>query len=395
MKYAGIVDRLAWLGGAKWDVHLRARELAAQGCDIIELTIGEPDVPTPEALTDVAVDALRRGRTGYSNGPGEDNLRAALARRYSYSMATRIGPERILCFPGTQTALFAVLMGLVETGDEVLVGDPMYATYEGVIRANGATMAPVPLSPAHGFRIRAEDIAARITPRSRAILLNTPHNPTGAILSREDLLAIGELARKHDLWIISDEVYEELVFDGETFHSPLSIPELADRTVAVSSISKSHAAPGFRSGWAVGSADFAAQLLPLSETMLFGNQPFIADMTAVAVSERSEVAIGMRGRFAARAARLNARLTAESMLDVHAPKAGMFAMVNIEKTGMNGHDYALDLLETNGVAVMPGSAFGATLDGWVRVALTVDDSRFEMACDQIVAHARQHAGEPA
>ena len=388
MKYAGIVDRLAWLGGAKWDVHLRARELAAQGCDIIELTIGEPDVPTPEALTDVAVDALRRGRTGYSNGPGEDNLRAALARRYSYSMATRIGPERILCFPGTQTALFAVLMGLVETGDEVLVGDPMYATYEGVIRANGATMAPVPLSPAHGFRIRAEDIAARITPRSRAILLNTPHNPTGAILSREDLLAIGELARKHDLWIISDEVYEELVFDGETFHSPLSIPELADRTVAVSSISKSHAAPGFRSGWAVGSADFAAQLLPLSETMLFGNQPFIADATEAAIRRGSEVAAGMRQRYAARAAALANTLESGSGLRVHRPQAGMFAMVDVSATGMSGAAWADDLLAERGVAVMPGAAFGETLESWVRVALTVDDSRLMEAAARMAAHAR-------
>ncbi|MGR3462947.1 MAG: pyridoxal phosphate-dependent aminotransferase [Roseovarius sp.] len=395
MKYAGIVDRLAGLGGTKWDIHFRARQLAARGRDIIELTIGEPDVPTPAALTDVAVDALRRGRTGYSNGPGEDNLRAALAQRYAHRTATRIGPDRILCFPGTQTALFAVLTGVTETGDEVLVGDPMYATYEGVIRASGATMVPVPLSPARGFRIRAEDIAARITPRSRAIMLNTPHNPTGAILSRADLLAIGELARKHDLWIISDEVYEELVFDGATFHSPLSIPELADRVVVVSSISKSHAAPGFRSGWAVGPAEFAARLLPLSETMLFGNQPFIADMTAAAVSAPSEVAAGMRGRFAARAARLKDRLSAAKTLEVHAPRAGMFAMVNVEKTGMTGHAYALDLLENAGVAVMPGSAFGATLGGWVRVALTVDDTRFEMACDRIVAQARQHAGASA
>ncbi|MGX0877087.1 arginine:pyruvate transaminase [Roseovarius sp. MBR-154] len=395
MKYAGIVDRLAGLGGAKWDVHFRARELAAHGRDIIELTIGEPDVATPQALTDVAVDALRRGRTGYSDGRGEDNLRAALAQRYAQSTATRIEPDRVLCFPGTQTALFAVLMGLAETGDEVLVGDPMYATYEGVIRATGAAMVPVPLSSSNGFRIRPEDIAARITPRSRAILLNTPHNPTGAILSRADLRAIGKLAQEHDLWIIADEVYEELVFDGETFHSPLSIPELADRVVVVSSISKSHAAPGFRSGWAIGPAEFGARLLALSETMLFGNQPFIADMTAAAVSTQSGVAAGMRARFAARAARLHARLSAERTLEVHAPKAGMFAMVNVEKTGMSGHAYALDLLESAGVAVMPGSAFGARLDHWIRVALTVDDARFDTACDRIVAHARHHAGASA
>jgi arginine:pyruvate transaminase len=387
MKYASIVERLEGLGGAKWDIHFRARALAVKGHDIIELTIGEPDVPTSGGLVDVAIRALQAGRTGYSNGPGEDNLRMALARRYSRCLGRPIGPEQILCFPGTQTALFAVLMGLTETGDEVLVGDPMYATYEGVIRASGAAMMPVPLRPEAGFRIRAEDIAARITPRSRAILLNTPHNPTGAVLTRADLEAIGALARAHDLWIISDEVYEELVFDGQTFFSPLSLPEISDRVVLVSSISKSHAAPGFRSGWAIGPEEFAARVLPLSETMLFGNQPFIADMTAEAVSVPSEVARGMRARFAARADRLVQALEGQNILSAHRPAAGMFALINVAGTGMTGQDYALDLLEKAGVAVMPGSAFGAGLNDWVRVALTVDDDLFAEACARILAHA--------
>ncbi len=388
MRYASIVDRLDGLGGAKWDIHFRARALVAQGRDIVELTIGEPDVPAPEPLVQVAVDALRAGRTGYSNGPGEDTLRAALARRYTSSLGRTVGPEQILCFPGTQTALYAVMMGVAEEGCEVLVGDPMYATYEGVIRATGATMVPVPLRPEAGFRIRAHDIAARITPRSRAILLNTPHNPTGAVLSRADLEEIGALARAHDLWIISDEVYEELVFDGQTFCSPLSMPEIADRVVVVSSISKSHAAPGFRSGWAIGPAEFAARVLPLSETMLFGNQPFIADMTAEAVRAPSEVARGMRARFAARADRLMRALEGQDILTAQRPAAGMFALINVARTGMTGHDYAMDLLEKAGVAVMPGSAFGAGLNDWVRIALTVDDDRFAEACTRILAHAQ-------
>ncbi|MEY8843185.1 pyridoxal phosphate-dependent aminotransferase [Cribrihabitans sp. XS_ASV171] len=388
MKYASILDRLDGLGGAKWDVHFRARALAAQGRDIVELTIGEPDVPAPKALVQTAIDALHAGRTGYSNGPGEDSLRAALADRYTRSLGRTVDPDQLLCFPGTQTALYAVMTGLAEEGCEVLVGDPMYATYEGVIRASGAAMVPVPLRPEAGFRIRAEDIAARITPRSRAILLNTPHNPTGAVLTRADLEEIGALARAHDLWIISDEVYEELVFDGEAFCSPLSMPEIADRVVVVSSISKSHAAPGFRSGWAIGPAEFAARVLPLSETMLFGNQPFIADMTAEAVRTPSEVASGMRTRFAARADRLMRALEVQDILTAHRPAAGMFALLNVANTGMTGNDYALDLLENAGVAVMPGSAFGEGLGDWVRLALTVDDARFDEACARILDHAR-------
>ncbi len=389
MRHTDITKRLAGLGGAKWDVHLRARELAAQGRDVIELTIGEPDVPTPPALVDAAVDAMRRGRTAYSDGRGEEGLRAALADRYTRSSGRTISTDQVLCFPGTQTALYAVLLGAAEAGCEVLVGDPMYATYEGVIRASGADMVAVPLRPENGFCLDAADVAARITPKTSAILLTTPHNPTGSILSRADIAAIGQLAIAHDLWIVSDEVYEELIFDTSVFHSPLSRSDLADRTVVVSSISKSHAAPGFRSGWCVGPAAFTKALLPLSETMLFGNQPFIADMTEKAIREGSSVAEGMRQRYAARAERLHHRLSQESQLKVHRPQAGMFAMIDVSSTGLSGKDYALHLLEHGGVAVMPGASFGETLDGWVRVALTTEDTAFDAACGRIIRHASQ------
>ncbi|WP_297541144.1 pyridoxal phosphate-dependent aminotransferase [Roseovarius sp.] len=387
MRFSSINERLAGLGGAKWEVHARAKEMARAGREVIRLTIGEPDVPTPERLKDAAYAAMKAGRTGYSDGRGEPGLRAALAEKYSKNRGRVFHPDQVMCFPGTQTALYAVMMAVAEAGAEVLVGDPMYATYEGVIRATGAAMVPVPLRPENGFRMAAVDVAPLITPRTRAILLTTPHNPTGAILTRADIAALGRLAVEHDLWIISDEVYEDLVFEGSEFVSPLSDPDLAERVVAVSSISKSHAAPGFRSGWCVGSLEFTANLLALSETMLFGNQPFIADMTEQAVREGSDVAGGMRQRFAARADLLAARLERETALRVHRPEAGMFAMVDIAATGLDGESYAFDLLEKTGVAVMPGASFGKTLDTWVRLALTVEDAPFAQAIDRIVAHA--------
>ncbi|MGJ8611366.1 MAG: pyridoxal phosphate-dependent aminotransferase, partial [Octadecabacter sp.] len=292
MKFASVTQRLQGLGGAKWELHLRGRELIEAGQDIIELTIGEPDVPLPPELAEAAVTAIRSGRTKYADGQGEIGLRNALADHYSKQSGREIGPGNVLCFPGTQTSLYAAVACVAEAGDEVIVGDPMYATYEGVVRASGADMVPVPLRAEHGFRMQADDIADRITDRTRAVLLTTPHNPTGAILSYEDYEAIGELAQRHDLWIISDEVYADLVFDGETFISGLAHPTFADRVVLVSSISKSHAAPGFRSGWCIGPTAFIEALLPLSEAMLFGNQPFIADMTAKAVRDGSSVSEG-------------------------------------------------------------------------------------------------------
>jgi arginine:pyruvate transaminase len=388
MRFAPVTDRLADLGGAKWAVHAQARAMQAAGHPVIELTIGEPDVPTPAALVDAAVQAMHMGRTGYSNGQGEPALVQALADRYTARRGRIITPDQVMCFPGTQTALFAIMGTLLGPGDEVLVGDPMYATYEGLMRSTGAVMVPVPLRAGAGFRLQAADVAARITPRSRVLFLNTPHNPTGAVLRAADLAALGQLAVAHELWIVCDEVYEEMVFDGVTFTSPLSDPALADRVVIASSISKSHAAPGFRSGWVVGPTAFCTRALPLSETMLFGNQPFIADMTTLAVSAPSPVAAAMCIRFARRAALIHATLDGVAGLRAHRPEAGMFTLLDVRSTGMTGEAFAMGLLTAKGVAVMPGESFGQALAGWVRLSLTVSDDRIMEACARIADYAR-------
>lgn len=395
MRYASVTDRLADLGGAKWAVHARARALKAAGEPIIELTIGEPDVATPEPMLETAARSMRSGRTGYSNGRGEPGLVAALAARYTVRRGREIGRDQIMCLPGTQTVLYGILRTLVEAGDEVLIGDPMYATYEGLIAQTGATMVPVPLRPEQGFRMQAADVAARITPRSRVLFLNTPHNPTGAVLRVEDIRALGELAKAHDLWIVSDEVYEDLVFPGVPFTSPLDFADLADRVVVASSISKSHAAPGFRSGWCVGPAEFCARLLPLSETMLFGSQPFIADMTQLAVSEPSPVAAGMAERFSRRAGLIADQLSGVNGLYVHRPEAGMFALVDVRATGLSGEEFALGLLDRQKVAVMPGESFGAGLNGWLRLSLTQPDELVVEATSRIAAHAASLLGNAA
>lgn len=387
MRYAPVTDRLADLGGAKWEVHALARRMQAAGEAVIELTIGEPDVATPPALLETAARSMAAGRTGYSNGRGEPALVAALAARYTARRGREIGRDQVMCLPGTQTTLYAILQTLVTSGDEVLLGDPMYATYEGLIRATGATVIPVPLRPEAGFRIQPADIAARITPRSRVLFLNSPHNPTGAVLSRDDLAALCQLAADHDLWVLCDEVYEDLCFPGVTFASPLDLPEYADRVIVASSISKSHAAPGFRSGWCVGPAEFCARLLPLSETMLFGSQPFIADMTAEAVSAPSPIAVEMMARFQRRARLIHDALHGRAGIQVHMPQAGMFALLDIRATGLSGDAFARALLAQSKVAVMPGESFGTALAGWVRLSLTQPDDRILEACTRIATFA--------
>jgi arginine:pyruvate transaminase len=390
MRVSSILDRVAGLGSDKWRVHVRARQLQARGEAVILLTIGEPDRPTPGGLIATTHRALQAGRTGYSSGRGESAVLQALAHKYSLRTGRSIGSDQFVWVPGTQSALYLLLTALVETGDEVLVPDPCYATYHGLVRATGAQIVPVALRAGEGFRLQASDVARAVTPATRAIFLNSPHNPTGAVLTREDIRAVGAVARAHDLWIVSDEVYESLVFAGP-FASPFDEPELADRTVVASSLSKSHAAPGFRAGWCAGSPAFISRLLPLAETMLFGSQPFIADMAVEALSREFAITAQMRDDYARRALLVADTLAGAPGLRVHPPQAGMFVMLSVDGLGLDGEAFALRLLDEERVAVMPGGAFGDVAAGMVRMSLTVPDAALAQACDRIAALARRLA----
>lgn len=394
MRYARITERLSSQGSHKWAVHMRAREMKAAGEEIIELTIGEPDIPTPADMIDEAARSMRAGRTRYTGGRGEPSILAALSDKYSKRSGREITQNQILCFPGTQSALAIAMFGLAEEGDEVITTNPCYATYEGVIKATGATPVYVPVSEKNGFRLQAADLEKAITPRSRVLLLNSPHNPTGAMLSREEIAAIGEVCIKHNLWIISDEVYELLVFNGE-FSSPLDLAELRERTVVVASISKSHSAPGFRSGWCIGPEEFTDRLLPLSEYLLFGVQPFIADMTAYALNRPATAAKQMLENFYRRAQMISERLDGQAGIACKIPQAGMFILVDIRATGLTGAEFAMRLLEEEKIATMPGDSFGSNLVGFLRLSLSVADHQIDDACAGMVRLAKRITLEKA
>lgn len=383
MRFASVTDRLADLGAAKWAVHREARRRVIAGQDIIELAIGEPDTPAPQALIDATIASLQARRTKYSGGRGESSVLQSIAAKYSKRTGRAITTENAAYMPGTQTALFAVIAALAEAGNEVLVGDPLYATYEGVIRASGADMVLVPLDPAKGFHLQAADLEARITPRSRVLLLNSPHNPTGATLTREEIAAIVDVCARHDLWIVSDEVYETMSY-GSPFVSPFDLPEGAERTVVVSSISKSHMLPGMRAGWCVGPAEFIDRMLPLSEMMLFGGQPFIQDMTAFALSADFAECAEMVESFRLRAEILPEALANAPGLRCSKPEGGMFAMVDVSGTGLDGEAFAWRLLNEEKVAVMPGSSFGQQAAGHIRVSLSADADLLREASSRMV-----------
>ena len=383
---ASITRRLASLGSERWELHYEARQRIAAGEDIIELTIGEPDIATPEALIDIAHQSMRAGRTGYAGGQGEKVLLNALAQKYSNRTGRSISSSQILALPGTQAALTLSMMSMVETGDAVLVPDPYYATYEGVVHTAGAEFVAIPMALENGYQLTVEQLERAMAPNARVLLLNSPHNPTGATLSEHQIAAIGAFCKKHNLWILSDEVYESLIY-GKPFASPFDNPDLADMTVAVSSISKSHAAPGFRSGWAVGPDWMIEKIQAIAESILFGNQPFIADMTAHAVLHPGDAATHMKEAYQRRIDLLLAAFEQEDALVPLKPDAGMFMLVDVTATGMDGAEFARALLE-NGVAVMPGNVFGEQANGLIRISLTVPDEQLQAAAQRIIQSAR-------
>ena len=383
MKLASIADRLSTLGSDKWAVHIEGKRRKAKGDDLIFLSIGEPDLPPPQELLNAARDNIRPGRLGYAPGNGERNLRDSLARHYSKQTGRSISPEQFLFLPGTQTALAMAFLTILEKGDECILLDPYYATYEAVITAPGGVPVAVALNPDTGFHPDIAAIEKAVTPRTKAILLNTPSNPTGAVFTAAEVRAIGDLARRHDLWIVSDEVYATQIHGGSHFASPFFHADLEERTIVVSSISKSHAVPGFRCGWIAASKAYCEQALPVSETMLFGSQPFLEDALAYALDHDFTETKAMREAYWKRGQALVEGLKASNKVHARLPEGGMFVMVDVRPTGLSGEAFARRLLAEQAVVTMPGESFGQGGAGHLRVALTVDETTMAEAARRI------------
>jgi arginine:pyruvate transaminase len=389
MKFARVTARLDGLGSEKWAVHIEGKRRAALGESMIFLSIGEPDAPPPAAILEEAARSMHAGRLRYADGRGEPIARKALAAHYSRQTGRHIGENQIICLPGTQTALFAAMMTLVDEGDEVLMADPYYATYEGVIAAAGGIPVPVRVDPDQGFHLKMDALERAVTSRSRVLLMNTPSNPTGAVLTRAEIEQIGQVCERHDLWIVCDEVYATLTYGSTVFASPFDIDRLEKRTVVVSSISKSHAIPGFRCGWLAASAEFCNHCTPVTETMLFGSQAFLQDAMAFAISNHFPEIDAMKQDYETRARALVQALGNGRKVSARMPEGGMFVMIDVRNTGLSGEAFAWRLLEEEKVVTMPGESFGAGGAGHLRVALTVGEQDITEACKRIARLAER------
>ncbi|MDI7276109.1 MAG: pyridoxal phosphate-dependent aminotransferase [Anaerolineae bacterium] len=380
MKLARCMSRLGT--ETAFEVLARARALEAQGRDVIHLEIGEPDFDTPQYIVEAAVQALRRGETHYTPSAGIPSLREAIAEEVGRMRGITVSPDEVVVTPGAKPIIFFSLLALAEPGDEVIYPNPGFPIYESMINFVGATPVPVPLREERGFRFDVDELGSKVTRRTRLIILNSPHNPTGGVLSREDLAAIAELALGHDLMVLSDEVYSRTLYEGEHC-SIASFPGLKERTIILDGFSKTYAMTGWRLGYGAMPTALAACVNRLMVNSVSCTAAFTQWAGVEALRGPQEDSARMVEAFRERRDAVVAGLRSIPGLTCVEPKGAFYVFPNISAAGMPSKLFADSLLEKAGVAVLSGTSFGAYGEGYVRLSYANSLENLRRAVERI------------
>ena len=385
MRLSNTITTITGGGSDGWDLFIKARKMISEGHDITELTIGEHDIKTDTRILEAMHAAALGGATGYAMVPGIDDLRNAVATRLTARTGVPTTLNNVLITAGGQAALFAAFRAAIDEGDTALYINPYYATYPGTIRSVGGVPKAVTAEADNGFLPTFEALDAAAA-GAKALLINSPNNPTGAVYGRDTLKAIAAVAKKHDLIVISDEVYDTQVWEGEHI-SIRSLEGMSERTFVVGSMSKSHAMTGSRVGWLVGPDEAMGHVLNLLTNTNYGVAGFTqrAALFALGLGEAFESEIG--APFQRRRAIAQKSLEGQNAIRLSQPSGAMYLMLDIRATGLSGDDFADKLLMERHIAVMPGESFGDAAAGHVRIAMTIPDAPFEAAIKEIAAFA--------
>ena len=349
---------------------------------VISLGVGEPDFVTPERFREAAIRSVREGKTQYTSNYGLLALREAIGEHTFERRGVSYDPRsEILVTVGVSEAVDLALRATLNDGDEVIVADPSYVAYVPAIVLAGGVPMPVPTDEAHDFRLRPEDVRRAITPRTRAILLGFPSNPTGAVLLDEDIAGIAALAREHDLLVYSDEIYDRLVY-GTAHRSVLGEADMKERTVYLAGFSKAYAMTGWRVGYACAPAEIIEQMMKIHQYTVMC-VPTAAQYAAIEAMRHGEDEVGrMVGEYDRRRRRMHARFNA---LGLHCfePRGAFYCFPNVASTGLGDDEFCARLLAEEKVVVVPGSAFGERGAGHVRACYAASMDRIDEACDRI------------
>lgn len=387
-------DRMSLLGTeTAFEVLAEVKRLEAEGRDIVSFAIGEPDFATPEHIKQAGIDAINRNETHYSPSAGIYPLRRAIAEYIGRTRSIRVEPENVVVAPGAKPIIFYTILACVNPGDEVIYPNPGFPIYESVIQFVGAKPVPAPLLEEKGFRFDIDDLRRKVTDRTRLIIVNSPHNPTGGMLSQSDLEAVAELALEHDLWVLSDEVYSRIVYDGD-FFSIASLPDMQERTIILDGFSKTYAMTGWRLGYGVMNKRLAADMATLETNIESCTATFTQWAGVAALEGPQEPSQAMVETFRRRRDLIVKGLNEIEGISCVMPKGAFYVFANVTKACRNlglPDSKALQqkLLYEGNVAVLARSSFGRKneeeTEEYVRLSYATSEAQIDEGLRRIKA----------
>jgi len=349
-----------------FEVVAMAKEMEKKGVDIVHLEIGEPDFDTPNHIKNEAVKALKEGFTHYTPAPGILELRESIASHLEEKFGADINPnDEVLVMPGAKPGLFTGILSIIDPGDEVIMQNPSFPIYESVVRLVNGKPIPIQLREENDFRLNPEDVRRKISEKTKMIILNSPHNPCGSSLLKKEIKELAEIARENDLWIMSDEIYSDIIYDEE-HHSMLSEPEMKDRTILIHGFSKSYAMTGWRLGYAIGNPEIISRMTKLQININSCATAFIQKAAIKALNGPQDCVVEMVGEYKRRRDAIVKGLNRIKGFNCKTPTGAFYVFPNIKKLGMKSRDLMQYLLNDAHVAGLHGDAFGIYGAGYMR-----------------------------
>ncbi len=385
-----LADRMSRIGTeSAFDVLARARALEAEGREIVHLQIGEPDFDTPAHVTEAGIQALRDGYTHYVPALGLPQLRDAIAEEVSRTRGIPVERGNVCVAPGGKPIMFWTIMALCEEGDEVIVPDPSFPIYESMTRVVGATVVPLPILEERNFTFAPEDLAARLTPKTKLVILNSPANPTGGMFDKTDIEAIANILRDHDCYILSDEIYSRMLYGGAGEHySVAAEPDMLNRTIILDGFSKTYAMTGWRLGYGIFPLDLIPHIDRLAVNSVSCTNAATQMAGVAALTGPQDDVHKMVAEFEKRRDYIVDGLNAISGITCQKPLGAFYVFPNVKGLGISSKDLEDRLLKEAGVAVLSGTAFGQYGEGYLRLSYANSIPNIQKALDRIAALAK-------
>ncbi|MCH2307506.1 MAG: pyridoxal phosphate-dependent aminotransferase [SAR202 cluster bacterium] len=388
MKFAKRMSRLGT--ETAFEVLAKARALEAKGKDVIHLEIGEPDFDTPEHVVQSGIEALKSGATHYGPSPGFPDLRDNIAQEISSTRDIPVSAENVVVTPGGKPIMFFVILALIDNGDEVLYPNPGFPIYESMIEFVGGTAVPMQLHERLDYNIDIDEVAAQITDKTKMIILNSPNNPCGSVISEDSMEQLAFLVKKHDLIVLSDEIYSRFLYEGR-HHSITAYPGMLERTIILDGFSKTYAMTGWRIGYGVMPVDLVEPISKLVTNSVSCTASFTQLAAIDALNGPQDDAFAMVEEFKARRDIIVNGLNNIPGIRCPNPQGAFYVFPNIEGTGLSSRKFADDLLEKAGVACLSGESFGKFGNGYVRFSFANSATNIELALDRIKTYLEKDA----